>query len=163
MSHSAIYLVYKTTARQILEYNNGYGTAYVLWAMLSEKYLGGRQAYYSDAGLKALWGLYKRQNIPEHLRLCHIFTFDNAVCHADDLCRLADACDKTFYDLDAFNNNTVNHWRDLATDLRKIKNEPRLLGIGLTCTSVADAWANHARSKGKAAEPWDIITDFDRA
>lgn len=157
MSYSATYHVYASTARRIDEYRNGHGTASVLWALLSDKYLGvGPYGYtHNKADTDRLWKLYLDPRVPNHLRICHLWTFDNAFWPLDVRETLVDACEETFLALRSYNGATVNHWHQLAIDLQRIPKKPRCYGIGLTCTSVSDGWSEYAYRRGKDVEPWD--------
>jgi hypothetical protein len=156
VSYSAIYEVYKTTANELNEYRNGHGTASVLWNLLGVKHLGLQpHGYMFGPALDKLWKLARDPAVPMHLRICHAFTFDDAYVAHENLAILAKACDMTGSDLDAFSPDSVNHWHTLSEDLMRVKKKPKMLGVGLTCTSVSETWPQ--RIQANMANPWEIF------
>jgi hypothetical protein len=158
MSSSTLYAVFRTTATRIAEYRNSYGTAPAIWGHMCEEYLHeDRSSWLFGVRDKGLWDLAKNPAVPEHLRLCHVFTFDHALVPRDCLGRMADALNLAYSDLIRRHPNHVNHWQAIAADLRKAKVDRRALGIGLGCTSVADPWASYRHTKGEGSMPFDCV------
>lgn len=145
MSTSDIYRVYRTTARHVAEFRNGWGSAPILWGFLNQKYLG-KDRYSMFGDQKDLWALVRDDRVPRCLRIAHAFTFDRSVCPPDRIAELADACDETAK-IVAYEQH-VNHWADFATTLRAMKCKARQIGVGLSCTSVSDPWIDFKGSDG---------------
>lgn len=139
MSTSDLYSVYKTKAKHIAEFGNGHGTAPAIWGYLCKKHLNMESYAWLTAGSK-LWDLSKDPRVSTHMRLVHAFTFNRALCPLDRLNELAEACEKVYTITYEDCPTHVNHWQSVANELRKIKPNKRSLGIGLSCTSIADHW-----------------------
>lgn len=157
MSTSALYRVSKTTATELHEYRNGWGSGPVIWDLLEEKHLkrGGR-GFGDD---KQLWALAQDERVPLAWRLVHAFCFDGAVVTPAGLNELADACREVYEETQPLWPDRVNHWLKIGEDLRALAGVKigRSLGYGLTCTSVSDIWADYCWSKGKTYKPFDCV------
>ncbi len=140
MSTSDLYFVNKKSTRHIAEFRDGHGTAPVLWSVLCVEYLGWDEYDWSfghEGKMRSLWELAFDPRVPFHLRLCHAFTFDRAVCPKDKLLELASACVETS---DKIPPGKINHWKAIADMLLKLRTPGQSIGVALSPTSVSDCW-----------------------
>lgn len=160
MSHSILYLVYKTRVKTLATFQNSFWTSATLWDYLTVKYLERESgSWLWEDNTKWLWDAAEDVRIPEHLRIAHTFTFDMALCTAKNLDRLADACGKTGDVLMALENPVKNyHWGSIGLAIKGAKLDSRCLGIGLAGTSVNDIWQQYPKN---GREPWDMFGWFD--
>lgn len=146
MSTSDLYKVYKTRAVHVTEYGNGWGTGPVLWGYLCVKHLGVQEIDWmlrhslSSTERHPIWALRYDKNISRNIRLVHAMCCDHVVISKDLIPVMANACDEVYKTTHEFFPDKVNHWADIAKDLREIKIEKRCQGVGLSCTSVCDNW-----------------------
>ena len=159
MSYSSLYKVFKKSSSCIEEYKNGYGTGPMIWDYLRDRInLGSRwSSGYNDT---ALWALARDPKVPLHLRLCHVFTFDHAYCPFDKLGAMADALEMAHEDI-CKESSTWTHFKEIAGDMRKVKNQRYLRGVGLNCTSVANVWCDWNPSKGTPFDCYEYVTVLD--
>ena len=138
MSYSTLYKVFKTKAVPHCEFQNGWGSAPPVWGWLCEKYLGGENWMIS----KGLWALGKNPTVPAHMRFALLLTFDYGIVTPPDFQEAARLSRMVYADLRAWSPQHVNHWEKIAAvfEALSVKKTPRLLGIGLGCTSVSDPW-----------------------
>lgn len=145
MSRSTLYLVYDNTSEILHEYRNGWGTGPAIWDTIGK--LGGISFDSDD-----LWKLARNPTMPLHLRMCHAFTFDRAVCPAGRLNEMAEWLVMAHADMD---QKRVSHFGTIAEHLREIakQNNPELRGVALNCTSVSVVWT----SKMSIKDGWDCV------
>lgn len=157
MSHSTLYLVYKTRVKTLATFQNSFGTSTPLWNHLTVKYLERELgSWLWEDNTQWLWDAAEDVRIPEHLRIAHMFTFDMALCTPKNLDRLAEACRKTEGDLAT--GGKLNHWGAIGLAIKEAKLDSKCLGIGLTGTSVNDIWQQYPKN---GREPWDMFGWFD--
>lgn len=155
MSYSHLVRVYKTKVVHFHSYPNSWGTAPAIWDFLANEYLGWEHTLgRTDSDIEKLWNLQHDTSIPMHLRMCLGMTFDFAFAPHNALAELADHIDAAGRDIARKWPDRVNHWPLIAIDLRTqatIKQDHRLRGIALECTSVSDIWAGASK---------DILADL---
>lgn len=160
MSHSTLYMVFKTTVREIGEFENSYGTALPLWDFLAKTYLGwgdGWSHQKTPEEDKALWRLARDPQVPRALRICHAMTFDNALVVPSDIQAAADACEFT-YGVVRQNSPGTNHWHRISARLKRFKtSDQRVIGVALNCTSVNDIWGTN-----QCTQVYDLMKFIDR-
>jgi len=146
MSYSTINVVNTKSVRAVHEVQNSWGSAPAIWNYLSTCFLGlshmplgfGAEG---EAALHRLWALVTDKQVPWHLRLCHAWTFDYVVCPPERLVELAQACESAGAEIKRLYPNRVNHWPAFSYHLAKLPRlSRRVVGVGLTCTSVSDIW-----------------------
>ena len=158
MSTSTLYLVNKKNVRQVAEFQNGFGTAPVLWRFLCKEYLNEAP----DSWLfiaqkdKSLWNLVNDPKVPLSLRLAHAFTFTHAVCSSDKKHILAEALLDTHKITHGFSPDHVNHWQSIGNFIKTMKPFPKSQGIGLNCTSIYDGWLEWERDVKKVHNIFDL-------
>lgn len=153
MSSSSLYKVYKTKTKEIAEFRNGWGTAPVIWGYLLEKYLHlDKLAWFgNDENQKKLWKLITDSSVPTNLRLVLGLTLDDAICPYVKKDELAKACQEVFEF--TYDSKSVNHWKSVGESLKLCKPDKKMIGIALSCTSVADQWID-----GKGDKAWDLFS-----
>ena len=143
MSTSDLYKVYKTKAKHMAEYRNGWGTGPALWGYMCQKYLGlDNNDWLIHSQNDPMWALRLDKGVPRNIRLVHAMCYDHVVIPKTMLSEMADACSEVYSLTQAIHPEQANHWADIAADLRKAKVEKRCLGVGLSCTSVCDNWCS---------------------
>lgn len=159
MSTTNLYRVYKTTATEVAEYRNGWGCGPQLWGYLCMRYLGKPDSFWlnppRDAGPSPLWKLHNDPRVPEPLRIAHAMTYEGAIISFADRDRAADALNIAHDIVDR--PNVVNHFRAIAADLRAQPNRPRLIGFGVSCTSVCDPWSAHRQNRGQRTHLFNCV------
>lgn len=162
MSHSTLYLVYKTRVKTLAMSQNSYGTATPLWDYLTTKYLGRESgSWLWEDNIQWLWNAAEDERIPGCLRLAHAFTFDMALCTTENRERLAQACYQTHEILKETLDQGVDseyHWNGIGRAIDSAVIDQRCLGIGLTGASVNDLWQQYPQNR---REPWDMFSWFD--
>jgi hypothetical protein len=141
MSTSDLYKVYKTKAKHVAEYRNGWGTGPVLWDYLCVNHLGlPDMDWLINSSHHPMWALKVDKGIHRNMRLVHAMCHDHVIISKELMPAVADACDYVYKYTHELFPNKANHWAEIAEDLRKIKVDKRCLGVGLSCTSVCDNW-----------------------
>ena len=97
---------------ELAEYGNGHGAAPVIWGAMCVKYLGAKNEW-AWMGNDDLWGLYKREDIPEHHRAVLVMTFDHAYLSRKNFKRAAKDIRAFLADFPV-NADYVNHWPKIA-------------------------------------------------
>jgi hypothetical protein len=152
MSYSTLYAIYRTTATDLREYRNSWGTGPLIWDFLCQRYLD--MPGWSLTNDARLWKLAVDPSVPAGLRACHVLTFDYALVSREmlpDMAALVAEGAALFADFAA---DRANHFPAIAADLASIKLSKKAIGAGLNCTSVADTWGQQGRHWGK---PFDCF------
>lgn len=155
MSYATLYAVSKTCIREVAEFRNGWGTAPILWDRLSRDYLDRRWPSMGDSEIDELWQLSQDPRVPLDWRIAHTMTFDGALIVPERISRAAEACRAV---APLLPEDRVSHWEALADTLQAYQlRGPSILGLGLTCTSVADHWIAGG-PPGKRTDLFDAVT-----
>jgi hypothetical protein len=142
MSYSAIYLVYRTSVKRVAEFSNAWGSAPPLWDYLWKTRIDSQSSWLAHQEWEELWALVHDRSVPAEQRLCLAWCWDNGIVPLAKVHKMAQACDDVSDFLLANSKYKWNHWRSFGSTLRKCvkQSDKRILGIGLSCTSVADPW-----------------------
>lgn len=118
---------------------NSYGTGYLVWKLVAEKYMGLIKAFdYPNKGwmqkLDELWPLYKDKKIPKAHRAVLLLTYDYAYVSKDNYHRMASDIRGFLQDFDIPSDH-VNHLPRIA---EIFESRPSAPYIGLYICSVAE-------------------------
>lgn len=120
------------TATTTGTYQNGWGSAPIVWDAVYDKYCGGsRYGYMQD--LESLWPLYKDERMASCERAVLLFTYDKLFVNDSNLNRMADHIEE-FLVLHPPKEGHVNHWQAIADSMRDAVG--KFDAIGLNPTSV---------------------------
>jgi len=161
MSTSNLYKLYRTKTTEISGFQNGWGTAPVVWGYLLEVYLK-REAnswLFPTQDSQPLWNLVDNPKVPMPLRIVHAFCFNKTICPSDKILQLADACEKTYEITHLHKEDHINNWKLITQVLREKKIDKRCIGIALSCTSISDQWIS---TNGiQDIKTFDLFRDFN--
>ena len=168
MSYSTLYLVFKTKARPIAEYHNGWGTGPAAWTLMSmvacgkdesmPPYIGGEEAQ------KEFWHRLYSPNLTDAQRLGILLTYDGSIIEPNGLAQASVMCRQFHRDILAKTHWTWSHFGAIGETLAELANkgvDKRSIGVGLNCTSVCDVWQEYNYLKGKPKKPlWGIFGEL---
>lgn len=152
MSRSTIYAVYRTKATPIAEFSNGWGSAPPLWDYLWDTYIdpSKQTTWLTCDGWNRLYPFIHDARLAECLRRCLAWTFDDFIIKRSQLTAMAASCCYTDEAVRAHGKWGWTHWVAFARCLKEYgdkSHDRRLLGVGLSCTSVADPWSARTMTK----------------
>lgn len=158
MSHTDLYAVYRTKATHLHEFTNSWGSAPMLWGYLNKQFLGGPFTMPFFDKMQPLWNLAQDAQIPDYLRTALVFTFDWAICSPESRHRLELDLRKTHVALIEDSECSWSHFSAIADALRSHRPNKKMIGYGLSCTSVSDPWSMWSNKNDKT--PWRIFEDY---
>lgn len=158
MSSSRLYKVYKTKAVRVDSFQNGHGTASVLWRYMCKNYLNKEEHSWLMGDSEDLWELYNNLSVPVHMRFALMVTFDNGIVELRDAQKAADYSLATFETI--YQKDVVNHWLALSGSYARYvgAKDRRCVGLALGCTSVHDPWSDDFESR----KPFSIMLELDK-
>jgi len=156
MSCSTLYKVYRTTARGLIQFRNGYGSGPPVWEMVAAK-LGlenpSTVAMFGSHEARKVWNAVRGTEIPLSWKWALAFTFDKTILNPEDTEIAANAFRETHQDILRWTRYTWSHWESIADAIEgSPKLDYRALGFALGCTSVSDPWEDFIRSSDRADE-----------
>ncbi len=159
MSYSTLYAVFRKSARALKEYRNGHGSAPPVWGWLRVNKLSLSEHGWlgENDESKRLWALAYDPTVPREWRATLGLTLDLAYIPTDKLTEAAELFERVGTMLAGWRPQNVNHWPAIAADFRAFaaKPVPRMVGLGLCCTSVSDPWSDWSYSGGKEGKTFD--------
>ena len=154
MSYTTMFLVtHDGELEEIAEYLNAWGSAARVWESLREQYLPEQATFLYDT--QRIWDLWRREDLPDHVRLVLLSTFDCAVIEGERLAEMA-AYLRAF--VSDFPTDRVDNLPKIAGDLERLAEEKRdLLGVCFHQTSVTDdIWLSWNEEK-EERETYDFL------
>lgn len=156
MSYSTIQAIWPGEKHEnLMEYQNSYGTAPIVWNYFCEKHLRLDKYWWLSNATKTpnlLWNAWKRADIPESHRAVLLFTCDNIYVKKQHYRRFAKDL-RQFLEAVMISANTVNHWPRIA---QQFEMEPEYPALALWCTSVtADRFDGPYNEETNDYEPFD--------
>ena len=146
MSTSDLYLIFKTKVSHLSTYQNGWGSAPALWEYFSQKYF--KQPFsFTDTQLQNnVWNLVDNPSIPYGERLCMFLTLDKSIITKSKWEETGSAAIDIHKKIIKETHWTWSHWESIGQNLillSKSKTDHRLVGIGLSCTSINDPFDSY--------------------
>lgn len=164
MSTTDLYVLNQKSVRHAAEFQNGWGSAPLVWDYLGEKYITERPVYSLDQQhLKRVWRLADDTRLTTGERTALMLTFDYGYVPRDKLKLAGEACQQFHADTSARPElaNRVNHWAAIGAaliDLAGGKLSRHAKGAALSCTSVCDIWLSADKTTFAKAWPIEITT-----
>jgi hypothetical protein len=158
MSVSTLYAVYKTKASPIRDFQNGWGTAPIIWGYLNKRFLGGEPFMPVFGDMKPVWDLWCDPKVPEPLRAANAICLDHAVVTPGTGRRMAVNLRRA-HEIMVGDGVSWSHFSAIADAMEEHKIDHCAHGFGLSCTSVSDPWLSW--SGDRDGEPWDILGSMD--
>lgn len=122
----------------ILEsYENSHGSAPVVWNFMTQRFADAESYYHIPD--EVLWKLAYRKDIPEHYRRVMLMTYDRAVILQADIEQAISDLHR-FLDDFVFPSNRVNHWGQIAEDLKTYSSTKKYIGFGFCMTTIGDTF-----------------------
>lgn len=165
MSHSSLYIAYRTTPTLVNEYQNGHLSAAVLWDYLDKVFLNrtGTKGWLFQKDNKPLWSLYKNISVPKCIRAAHLFTFDHAIIPKENKDEFGQYFIETHEILSKYQPGFGSNWNLIGEDLIKIKVNKKAIGFLFTCTSVGEEWHHYRKNQylEEFSKCYDIYKSLD--
>jgi hypothetical protein len=157
LSTSDLYLLNSKSVRHIAEFRNGWGSGPMAWDHLAAKYIPEKPLFALDeAHMTKVWALFEDPRLARHERIALALTFDRSFVAVGDLKAAGEACARFGAECEAARR--VNHWPAIGAALLMTAGGrigPHARGVGLSCTSVCDPWAD--ATPAQLANAWSIF------
>lgn len=163
MSYTTLYLVPENGGiEDYAEYRNAFGSAAYVWSAMAKKYHGEEFLWLSNEDVRReVWGLSKRADVPDFVRITMMTTFDKVMVKSENLLRVVEAF-KEFVKAYPPGNSACS-LLEQAGDLENLADDPHCYAVCWNQTSVGEAWPyiyeGDDDDEDDEGRPYDISKD----